>query len=77
METEYFNIFIVPRRLVLSQECWYYPKMPAWKNQKRHNKSLTPVITTDTYIVGAVDIMTITLLLNEGGVFTTQPAGSC
>lgn len=64
METEYFNLYLQ------FHSC---PKMPA-ENQKRHNKSPSPVTMIDTYIVGAADIMAVILLLKEGGVFTTNPA---
>lgn len=72
METEYFNLYL---------QFGSCPKMPAWKNQKRHNKSPSPVIMVDPYIVGAADIMAMILLFNEGGlflffVFTTKPAAA-
>ena len=35
------------------------------ENQKRYDKSQSPVIIIDSYVVGAADIMRTLLLLNE------------
>ena len=39
------------------------------ENQKRYNKSQSPVIIIDSYVVGAADIMRTLLSLNEESLF--------
>ena len=39
------------------------------ENQKRYDKSQSPVIIIDSYVVGAADIMKTLLLLNEESFF--------
>ena len=39
------------------------------ENQKRYDKSQSPVIIIDSYVVGAADIMRTLLLLNEESFF--------